>query len=122
MNINTNNNMTINSHTLKKRKKFSTNILRKNASRNINLNSLKLDLKTSNTTNNDFSLKTFKPSSTCSYFNRKKNIILKSKQSKIFTKDFNKYIQDLKSETSRCKAIIISKLTELTVRTNSIII
>ena len=112
MNINTNNNMTINNNNLATRKKFPTNILRKKASRNINLNSLKLDLKMSNTTNNDFSLNTFKPSSTFSYFKRKKNIFLKSKQSRIFTKDFNKYIQVLKSQTSRCNNNLIKLIDE----------
>jgi len=121
MNINTNNNMNINTNrNLTTRKKFSTNILRKHASRNFNLNSLKLDLKTSNTTNNDFSSNIFKPSSTCSYFKRKKNILLKSKQSKIFTKDFNKYVQVLKSQTTRCNNNLI-KLIDGNIKPSNVI-
>ena len=121
MNINTNNNMNINTNrNLTTRKKFSTNILRKHASRNFNLNSLKLDLKTSNTTNNDFSSNTFKPSSTCSYFKRKKNILLKSKQSKIFIKDFNNYVQVLKSQTTRCNNNLI-KLIDGNIKPSNVI-
>ena len=113
MNINTNNNITKNiNHNLTTRKKYPINILRKHASRNINLNPLKLDIKKSNINNNDFSLNIFKPSSTCSIFKRKKNILLKSKQSKIFTKDFNKYVQSLKSQTSRCNNNLIKLIDE----------
>ena len=113
ININENNKMILNTnHNLKIRKKLPTNILRKHTSRNINLNTLKLDLKTSNSNNNEFSSNTFKASSTFSYFNRKKNIPLKSKQSKIFTKDFNKYIQDLKSQTTRCNNNLIKLIDE----------
>ena len=113
MNINKNNNITKDiNHNLTTRKKFPINILRKHASRNINLNPLKLDIKKSSINNNDFSLNKFKPSSTCSIFKRKKNILLKSKQSKIFTKDFNKYVQSLKSQTSRCNNNLIKLIDE----------
>ena len=113
MNINKNNNITKDiKHNITTRKKYPINILRKHASRNINLNPLKLDIKKSNINNNDFSLNIFKPSSTCSIFKGKKNILLKSKQSKIFTKDFNKYVQSLKSQTSRCNNNLIKLIDE----------
>ena len=89
--------------------KYSSDSFKKNNSRNINSNLIKIEGMTSTMSNlnNDNSSKTFKPYSTISYFNKKNKCNNIFKQTKNFQNDFNKYVQNLNNQTTNCNKKLI---------------